>query len=373
MLNRCGREKLGALLLIMAMPTGFLLAADIDWDELEKKAQQYTGKSTSISSGRSSSGSSAGSVNITLPEQPTARVVTRTERMLSEKDIRHITVHMKLANRNFKRKNYDKAIDELELVFERQPDHGGGRFMRAVIAARLRDYMTAWQNILVAKEKDPENNKITSFIDKLKTVMPEPEKFVGVPGVYRPSPISVCEKAGDVIERFLKEPISQNLISFSTEEFVSKGSGATTEMLMKFSVAPDVGQILDLFKRSTGEAVERTDDKSDPKQLKIRFELADLPLKNPKVKTVSSYRDFVKFISEETDVALSDSVERDKENKILEITNEVAARSFDSLNDFLRKASPYAHTYRVLELKLSYIKGQQEIIWKGKVRIEYQL
>ena len=193
-----------------------LSAAKIDWDELEKKAAQYTGKS-----GKSTSDSNQGnkpSVNLELPKIPTGRFIDTAPKMLSEQDTRHITVHMKLANRNFLKKNYPKAIEELELVFERQPDHGGGRFMRAVIAARKRDHMTAWQNILVAQEKDPTSEKIKIFIEKLSSVAPKPEKFVGVPGIYRPTPVSIGEKSCDIIEKFLKEPVSQNLVSFSTEE-----------------------------------------------------------------------------------------------------------------------------------------------------------
>lgn len=346
-------------------------AADIDWDALEKKAQQYTDENSGGSSNTISK--IKDSVNVSVPSQPTGRVIDNSTRIFSEQDTRHITVHMKLANRNFLRKKYEKAIEELELVFEREPDNAGGRFMRAVIAARKKDHMTAWQNILVAKEKDPENAKIKSFITKLTSVMPQPEKFIGVPGIYRPTPVSACEKAADVIEKFLKEPLSQNLISFSTDEFSEKGNGSAISISMVFSAPPDAEQILALFKTSTGEPVERLDDKSDNKKLSVKIELAGLKIKNPQTKPISELREFVKNISEEADVAISDSVERDKENKILETTYEIAARNFSSMNDFFRKASPYAHTFRVLELKLSYIKGSQEIIWKGKAKIEYQL
>lgn len=347
-------------------------AAKRDWGDLEKKAQQYIGNS---SQGGSSQGNSNGnsSVNLSIPGQPTGRVLDTSAKMLSEKDTWHVTVHMKLANRGFLAKKYDKAINELELVFDRQPDHCGGRFMRAVIAARKRDHMTAWQNILIAQKKEPENEKIKSFIEKLSTVMPQPEKFVGVPGIYRPTPISACEKATDAMERFLKDPTSSDLVNFSTGDYVKAGSDTTMELKMAFSSSPNVEQILALFKQSTGKTAERIDDKSSPKKLAIKFNLAELPIQNPKVKPASGLRDFVKTISDQADVALSDTVEEDKENKILETTYDIAARSFSSLNDFLRKAAPYAHTFRVIELKLAYIKGSQEIIWKGKVKVAFQL
>ncbi|GAB4282429.1 MAG: hypothetical protein Kow0029_28000 [Candidatus Rifleibacteriota bacterium] len=344
----------------------------IDWKSLEEKAKKYT-EDGKIDTSNLNHPDQNKSVNLEIPGQPTGRIIDNSDKMLSEKDIRHITVHMKLANRHFLRKNYSKAIDELESVFERKPDHSGGRFMRAVIAARKKDYLTAWQNILVAQEKDPNNAKIKSFIEKLSTKLAKPDKFVGVPGIYRPVPVSACEKAADVIEKFLKSMPSQYLTFFSTEELVSEGSDATMIMNMVFSAPPDEEKILAVFKEATGEPAIRIDDKKDTKKLSVKFKLANLPIGNPSVKAVSELREFVKMIAEEADVALMDTIERDKENKVLETTYEISARNFSSLNDFLRKASPYAHTYRVIELRLAYIKGSQNIIWKGKVRIDYQL
>jgi hypothetical protein len=346
-------------------------AAKIDWDALEKKAQQYTGQSSS--GGKSGDQGSEGSVNLSLPSTPTGRFIDTSPKLLSEQDTRHITVHMKLANRHFMKKNYTKAIDELELVFERQADHGGGRFMRAVIAARKGDYMTAWQNILVAREKDPDSAKIKSFIEKLSTKMPQPEKFVGVPGIYRPTPVSVGEKSCDIIERFLKEPVSQNLVSFSTEEFQGSDNNATFLIKMKFSNPPESQSILNVFKNASGNAAERTDDGKDGKSLDAKIIIDGLPLKNPEVKTLSSYVEFVKNTAEETDIAISDSIEKDKENKVLEVTYEIAARDFASLNTFLRKVSPYSHYLRVIEMKLAFITGSEQVIWKGKIKVEYQL
>lgn len=351
-----------------------LHAAKIDWDALEKKAQQYTGKSGNSSSGSNSTqAGDSKSVNLSLPSTPTGRFIDTSPKLLSEQDTRHITVHLKLANRHFLKKNYSKAIDELELVFERQPDHGGGRFMRAVIAARKKDLMTAWQNILVAKEKDAENEKIKSFISKLETRMPQPEKFIGVPGIYRPTPVSVGEKACDIIERFLKEPVSQNLVSLSSEDYQGSDNSAIFPIKMTFSSPVDADAAINIFKVASGETVEKSDDGKDTKVLAVKVKIEKLPLKNPNVKPISSYIEFVKNVAEETDVAISDSVERDKENKILEVTYEIAARDFASLNNFLRKVSPYSHYLRVLELKLAYITGSEEIIWKGKIRVEYQL
>jgi hypothetical protein len=98
-----------------------------------------------------------------------------------------------------------------------------------------------------------------------------------------------------------------------------------------------------------------------------------MPVENKQVKPVSDLREFVKMIAEETDVAISDTEERDAENKILDTTYEIAVRDFKSLNDFLRKMSPYAHKFRVISLKLAYITGSQTVIWRSKVQMFYQM
>ncbi|MGM0601042.1 MAG: tetratricopeptide repeat protein [Candidatus Rifleibacteriota bacterium] len=349
-----------------------LFARDIDWDKLEKKARKHIDdRKNSGSSNKSDKREK--SVNVSLPEQPTGRMVVKTEKKLSEKDKRHIFVHMKLANRHFKRKNYDKTISELNTVFDREPDHSGGRFMRAVIAARKRNYLTAWQNILIAQKGDPDNSKLKSFIEKLSTKMAEPQKFIGVPGVYRPVPTYAGEKAADIIEKFLSEPPSRSLIAFTTEEFKKENDHISYVIKLDFSTPVDADTIMNIFKTASGEAVSRVDDQKDKKHLELKIKITQLPLQNEKVKKLSSYYDFVKIISTEADVVLSNSVEKDMPDNKLEATSQVSARTFASLNDFLRKASPYAHSFRVLNLKLSHIPNSQEIIWKGKVKILYQL
>ena len=103
-----------------------------------------------------------------LAEQPSSRFVDPSEKSLSKEDERHVTVHMKLANRHFKNKNYEKAIEEVDKVFERNPSHPGGHFMLAVIAGRRKDYNSAWYHINIAKEKNGSEKKIGDFITKLK-------------------------------------------------------------------------------------------------------------------------------------------------------------------------------------------------------------
>lgn len=346
-------------------------AAEIDWDKLQNKAKEYTDKNSgkNINVGGKS-------VNVSIPSQPTGRSIDSSEQSVSESDQRYISVHMKLANRHFSRKNYQRAIEEVELVFERQPDHGGGRFMRAVIAARLKEHDNAWHNISIAREKDPENPKIKSFIEKLKTVAPEPEKTVGVAGIFRPLPVSASEKACDVIERLLKDQSSQNITSIDIDEYVTEGNSVWVTIKINCSSVVQKANIATVLEKAAGGRVEILSGpppQGEEKLLNLKFEIIGMSVENKEVKPVSDLRDFVKLIAEETDIAISDTEERDAENKILETTYEIAVRDFKSLNDFLRKMSPYAHKFRVASLKLAYITGSQTLIWRCKVQVFYQM
>ena len=364
----------------MLVPMFFLAlnaasAADINWDELEKKAQQYTGElekkgNDSGSSSGSSSGKGKG-IDLVLPGQPQGRTIDNTVPTLSEADKRHITVHLKLANRHFSRKNYPKAIEETDLVFEREPDNASARFMRAVIAGRLRDHQTAWFNILIAREKDQANPKIDTFISKLKTVAPEPTEPVWVQGIYRSIPISGCEKAADVIERLLLDQVSHNVTSLQTGDFTEEADKTVMPLQLECSSPPDKDAIVSLLKKSAGGEV--TVKSGEGNKLDLSVTVKGFGIENKNARPVSDLQEFIKDLTEEVDVAISDTVEREAENKILDITYEISTRDFKTLNDFLRKISPYATRFRVQSLRLAFITGSQSIIWKCKVQVLYKV
>ena len=349
-----------------------LSAADIDWKKLEQRAKEYQNKQ----SGGGNTEYGDKSVNITIPTQPTGRNIDNSELILSDADQRYISVHMKLANRHFSRKNYPRAIEEVGLVFERQPDHAGGRFMRAVIAARLKDHVTAWHNITIARDKDPENAKIKSFVEKLNRVAPEPQKTVGVPGIFRPIPISASEKAFDVIERLLKDQSSHNIVNIDMEDYKSEGGSVWVQMKIACSSIVQKANIAAVLGKAGGgrtEILSGPPPQGEEKILDIKFEIPGMSVENKEVKPAADLREFVKLIADETDVAISDTEERDGENKILETTYEIAARDFKTLNDFFRKMSPYAVKFRLVSMKLAYLAGSQNVIWRSRVQIFYKM
>ncbi len=152
-------------------------AKNTDLSELEKYKDKYkelAGKKGSSASGK---------IDEIAVEPPKSRFIDTSPKTASPEDKRHVLVHMKLANRHFSKKNYEKAIEEVNTVFERDPANSGGHFMSAVIAGRKKDYKTAWYHINIAKEKDSGNAKIDDFIKKLKTVSTEPEYTEWISGI----------------------------------------------------------------------------------------------------------------------------------------------------------------------------------------------
>jgi tetratricopeptide (TPR) repeat protein len=355
----------GALCCILSV-SSIANARKIDWDDLKKKAQKYEKGGIDVSSYKNSGKVPA------LKAPPKSRVITNEPKMLTEKDKRHIKVHMKLANRNFSKKRYKKAIKELELVFERQPDLAGGRFMRAVIAARMKDYLTAWQNILIAKEKDSSNAKISSFIDKLKTRTPQPENLKSVKGIYRSSPKYSCELVSDLIEKILQDKVSENFTSIKTLAIKPKGNSALATIKIKSSAQIDKSKLVSLINNSIKTSISSDKLSNKNKELELTFETPELPANNPEIKSVSGLSEFVKMIAEETDVAIRDTIERDLDNKILDCTYEISARNYSDIGSFFRKAAKYAQNFKVKDLTLSYVPNSDTIIWSGQLHILFQ-
>ncbi|NCB39601.1 MAG: hypothetical protein EOM80_12635 [Erysipelotrichia bacterium] len=360
---------------VFSLVAAFACAADVNWDELEEKARRYTGEIGETSSERSPDASQRG-IDLVLPSQPAGRSMDTTEKTLSEADKRHIAVHMKLANRHFMKKNYQKAIEEAELVFDREPDNQSGRFMRAVIAARLKEHLVAWHNITIARDKDPQNPKIATFIERLKTVSPEPVETPWVRGVFRQIPVSASEKTCDVIESLLLDPSSQNIVELNCMNISAEAGRVWVTLNLIFSAAPDENAIVELLKKASSAEVELVSPASssaEKKTLDIKFAINGMSVENASARPISDIREFVKSLSEEIDVAISDTEEREPENKLLETVYEISVRDFKTLNDFLRKVSPYARTFKVQSLRLAYIAGSQNLIWKSKVQVFYQL
>ncbi|OQA07349.1 MAG: hypothetical protein BWY66_01426 [bacterium ADurb.Bin374] len=79
---------------------------------------------------------------------------------------------LKAGLRHFGRNDYPAARDSLRQLLQRQPAHAHARFMMAVMAAREKNFGEAWKHIEIARRVSPGNEKIETFIKRLKEVAP---------------------------------------------------------------------------------------------------------------------------------------------------------------------------------------------------------
>ena len=346
---------------IFSMP---LLVKAENYDDLKSKAKQFLNEN-----GKSSA---ASKVENTAVEPPKSRFVDTTSKTLSEEDKRHVMVHMKLANRHFSKKNYEKATEEVKTVFTRDPSNSGGHFMLAVIAGRQKDYKSAWYHIDVAKEKDGSNKKIDDFIEKLKTVSKKPESE-WIPGIYYGTPIDASERTFDLLESLLNDECSQNICAVEITDFTKEGNNVTLEASFNSLEPMPTDKIVALLKQKNGTGLSEITN-SD-KSLRVKLTYQNVSNENPKVNPIKGLNDFINDLTEEMpEIAISNTEEAEPANGTQEIIYDLSSREFSSINKFFRQISPFATKYLLQMMTLSYIPGSQSAtIWKARIKVIYKL
>ena len=340
-----------------------VFAKDYDIEKLKEKAKQYT-------SGKGGSG--ADKLDELTQEPPKTRFVDTAPKTLSEEDKRHILVHMKLANRHFSKKNYDKAQEEVNKVFERDSSHSGGHFMLAVIAGRLKKHLPAWYHITIAKEKDSSNKKIDDFISKLKTVSSEPQSTQWISGIYNGIEIDASERAFDLIEKLLLDECSQNITFIESSDYQNKSGNKTSlEITLKARDQFPSDKILSFLQKANPSGVTASEKTDKNLKMEISF---DLSSDNPNPKTITGINDFINDLTEEmSEIAISNTEEGEPSNGFQEIVYNISVREFSSLNHFMRRLSPFAKKYILQSLDLAYLPGSQSTIWKAKIKVIYKI
>lgn len=339
------------------------LAKDYDIEKLKEKAKEFTDKK---------GGSSGKKLEDLAVEPPNSRFIDTTAKTLSEEDKRHILVHMKLANRNFSKKNYEKAKEEVNKVFERDSSHSGGHFMLAVIAGRMKEHLPAWYHITIAKEKDGNNKKIDDFITKLKTVSAEPESPKWVSGIYNGIEIDASERIFDLLEKLLLDECSQNITSIESSDYQKQSSDKTKlELTFKARESLPCDKIINNLKNSNKTGITATEN--TPKNLKLSVDL-NFNSENPNPKAIKGINDFINDLTEEmSEIAISNTEEGEPNAGFQEIIYEISVRDFTSLNKFMRKISPFASKYILQSMDLAYVPGTQSTMWKAKVKVVYKI
>ena len=340
-------------------------AKNQDLSELKEKYKDLYSKEKSSSA--------SNKINELSLEPPKSRFIDNTPPSLTPEDKRHVQYHMKLANRYFSKKNYEKAQEEVNTVFERDPSNSGGHFMLAVISGRKKDYKTAWYHINIAKEKDSNYSKIDDFIKKLKTVSSEPENPEWISGIYNGIQTNASDRTFDLIEKLFREECSQNVTTLTSTEYKSEmGDSSSTELVFKARDQFDPDKIvLELRKYNpAGAAVIDTSNNN----LQIKLTYKGLKPEKTDAKPINGINDFINDLIEEfPEVAISNTDESEPKRGLQEITYEISARDFTSINKFIRKISPYSIKYILQNMDLAYIPGSQSTIWKAKIKVVYKL
>ncbi|MBQ2594079.1 MAG: hypothetical protein II567_12460 [Candidatus Riflebacteria bacterium] len=337
-------------------------ASDLDLEKLKEKAKEYSSKG----------GGSSKKLEDLAVEPPKSRFIDSATKSLSEEDKRHILVHMKLANRHFSKKNYDKAKEEVNKVFERDPSHSGGHFMLAVIAGRMKDHLPAWYHITVAKEKDSGNKKIDDFITKLKTVSSEPDSPQWIPGIYNGIEIDASERIFDLLEKLLLDECSQNITSIESSDYQKQSNNKTNiELTFKARESLPGDKIISNLQKSNKSGIKTEENSS--KNLKLTVTL-NLNCENPNAKPIKGINDFINDLTEDmSEIAISNTEEGEPSNGFQEIIYEISVRDFSSLNKFMRRISPFASKFVLQNMDLAYVPGTQSTMWKAKIKVIYKV
>ena len=355
-------KKIIVIFILCFVVSPIFAAKNTDLSELEKYKDKY--KELAGKKGKSASSK----IDEITVEPPKSRFIDTSPKTTSPEDKRHVLVHMKLANRHFSKKNYEKAIEEVNSVFERDPANSGGHFMSAVIAGRKKDYKTAWYHISIAKEKDSGNTKIDDFINKLKTVSSKPDYPEWISGIYNGIQTDASDRTFDLLEKLLLDECTQNITKIETTDYTNESDNCSLEVTFKARDQFDSDKIVSVLKRDNPTGVNVVE--SSNKNLKVKLTYKQIKSVKTDAKPISNINDFINDLMEALpEVAISNNDEGEPNDGVQEIIYEISSREFSSLNQFIRKLSPYATKYILQSMELAYIPGSQSTIWKAKIKV----
>ncbi len=309
-----------------------------------------------------------------MDAQPGGDSPTPAKKKIDPADLLFAQAHMKLAKRAFTAKNIDKAKAELTLIFERVSDYPEARFMRAVIAAREKEFVEAWRHIDIAQKAAPDNPKIKEFVDRLQKAFPKPDTLPDAAPAARPAPTFAAEMIAHGLEKlFADKAVSGKLSSVAATGFADEGGTVKAVVTLETTDSLDPAATKTAIAAAIAATVEEAKTASEGKTLEFPLEISGVPLKNPGVQAVpEGLSAFLKGVSEDTDVAIQDSSESDPDaSKQQTGTYTVAAAGIKNLVDFLAKVGPHAVEYSINRFYATTFGGKS--IWKGELKIVFQL
>lgn len=294
-----------------------------------------------------------------------------TDVKLDESDRQYCEVHMKNATRNYRKKQYDRALDEVNQVLGVDRNHEGAHFMKAVLEAKRKSYLDAWREVEISRKTLENDAKFKDFVARLQKVSPKPDTILAAGGsASRAAPTHVSELVVDTLEDFFcDKEISGKVSAFGSGEFSEADGKVTVPIHFTAQAALDGLAMEKKFKellKKNDIADFKASDGNKKVELKLVF--SGLPKSNPGLQAVKSVAEFLKEPSEEFDVKIEKSEEVDSgTSKVLMGTYTLMGRGIADINNFLRRVSSSADHYFIDSLEYKSLNGQT--VLRGTVKI----
>ncbi|MBF0408683.1 MAG: hypothetical protein HQM10_15150 [Candidatus Riflebacteria bacterium] len=279
--------------------------------------------------------------------------------------------HLKIAKRRFKEGNLKDVEKELDIIFERIPDFQSGRFLKAIVCAKTKDFMGAWRNIEIVSKKSPDNPKVKEFIAKLEKVSPKPsviaDEVKKLPEAQFASEL-LCNAVDTILsDKTLGKNISR--ISSDEPEEVSGKVNFTVTFFSQSSI--DSSAVEKKIAELNGLKVESASPASEGKELKLKVLAENLPRNNPTANSITDITQFVEEIRNNNDIKINENSESnpDSEGNITS-TYSIIAPDCSKVVQFLRAASTHSLEYLISNLESSVFN--QKSVWKGSIKIKFK-
>jgi hypothetical protein len=292
---------------------------------------------------------------------------------LNSADKAYVKAHWSNARRNYKKKNLDRALEEVKNILSVDKNNGEAYLMRASALAMRKDFSGAWQALDKAKKLLPTDAKVAKFAETLSKTSPRQDSTAGSDsGSGRPAPKFAFEAAVNALEDFFADRASTGKV-----RGFELGAPADETDKVTFAVAfsgidsldpSTLGKRLkELSKREVGDVKAG----STPKNVELKLIIPDLPSKNPAPAAIVDLAEWLKIAAEETDIKIDHSEEGLADaNKLLTGRYTLIGRSITSINEFLRKMTPFAESFALENLQVTAFGSNA--FWKGTAKITFK-
>lgn len=322
-----------------------------------------SGGNSSGGGGTSTGGKPAGPLSVADMQQA-------DDGPLNDNDKAYVKAHWINAKRNYKKKNYDRALEEITNILGVDKKHGESYLMRASILAMRKSFLDCWRALEKAKKFLPGDAKVGKFEETLSKASPKPDGLADEgTSVARPPAKFASQAVLDAVENlFADRSTTAKVSNFANGAAVEADGKVSCPFTFSGNESLDADTLEKKLKEVSRGEVKDKKPKNDGKSVDMVLTISGLPVKNPDVKPLKDITEFMKIISEETDVKIDKSEEGNIEpDKVMTGTYTLLARGISDINTFLHKLSPHTESYFLEKMELTSINSQ--VLWKGNAKI----